>query len=42
VRLRFIPELQFEFDRRIDKGMNVIELLDEVSEGRKAEETKTD
>jgi ribosome-binding factor A len=42
VRLRFIPELQFEFDRRIEKGMKVIELLDEVSEGRKAEKTKTD
>lgn len=32
VRLRFIPEIEFEFDRRIEKGMEVIRLLDKLDE----------
>lgn len=31
VRLRFVPEIKFEFDRRIEKGMEVMRLLDQVS-----------
>ncbi|HID07255.1 MAG TPA: 30S ribosome-binding factor RbfA [Armatimonadetes bacterium] len=32
VRLKFIPELHFEFDERIERGMHVIELLDEIAQ----------
>ncbi len=32
VRLRFIPEIEFEFDERIGKGMEVIRLLDQLGE----------
>lgn len=38
VRLKFIPELHFKFDERIERGMHVIELLDKIARDSEEDE----